>query len=532
MERPIWNEEMKNSLPVPLNPTVLIVDDIAANRKLLRKTLEPAGYEVLLAPDGETALRLAPQTRPDVILLDVLMPGLDGFETCRQLKQHEETRDIPIIFITACDETGTMVEGFRAGGVDYLTKPFQAEEVLIRLNTHLENNRLTRMVLEKNRALEEANERLRHEIVSREKAEQLLQTADHQLSLISETEAERWGIPALVGTSPTMAKIIADVRKLQPLPSTNVLIVGESGTGKELIARALHFGSPRAKGPFLPVNGSAIPGELAESLFFGHVRGAFSGAAADKKGYFENAHGGTLFLDEIADMPLNLQSKLLRALESGRILPLGAAREKAVDVRILAATSADFQAEIAAGKFRQDLYFRLARFVAEVPPLRDRREDIAALAENFLKMSAQEMGLLKPGLSQEALRALAAYDYPGNIRELRNIIERALIESGGGDILCEHLFFLHRSEAAEMGGVLRSAAQPHPSTTPGLKTPVLAEQERILAYVREHGSINNTQCRELLGVGIHRAWYLLRKLQRNGALQQDNSRRWAQYRLS
>ena len=504
------------------NPTVLVVDDIVANRKLLRDTLEPAGYEVLLAPDGETALKAAQRARPDVILLDVMMPGMNGFETCRRLKERDETRDIPVIFITARDETQATIEGFRAGGVDYLTKPFQAEEVLIRLNTHLQNSRLTRMVIENNHELEAANERLRQEIARREKTEESLHTADRQLSLISEIEAERWGIQALVGTSHTLAKIIQDTRKLQPLPSTSVLIIGESGTGKELIARALHFGSPRAKGPFLPVNCSAVPGELAESLFFGHVKGAFSGALSDKKGHFENAQGGTLFLDEIGDMPPSLQAKLLRVLETGRILPLGAAREVAVDVRVLAATNADLQAEIAAGKFRQDLYFRLARFVAEVPPLRARLEDLPALVDHFTRMLAAEMGLAPPAINSEALTLLRAYDFPGNIRELKNLIERALIESGGGEILPEHLYFLSVSPKApsvdSSSAAWRARAKPD-------------EEGSILEYVQQHGSINNTQCRELLGVGIHRAWYLLRKLQRRGALQQDSSRRWALYRL-
>lgn len=517
--------------PDSAKASILVVDDIAANRRLLRDTLEPAGYEILLAPDGETALTVSQRARPDVILLDVVMPGLDGFETCRRLKEREETREIPVIFITAQDETESMIEGFRAGGIDYLTKPFQAEEVLIRIQTHLENSRLTRMVIRKNEELAAANERLSQEIARREQAETSFETANRQLSLITEIEAERWGIPALVGTSPIVRKIIEDVRKLQPRPSTSVLITGESGTGKELIARALHFGGPRAKGPFLPVNCSAIPADLAESLFFGHVKGAFSGAAADKKGYFENAQGGTLFLDEIGDLPLNLQAKLLRVLETGRILPLGAAREFAVDVRVLAATNADLLGEIAAGQFRQDLYFRLARFVAEVPPLRERREDVAILAEHFLALLAREMGLAKPRLAPAALSRLEDYDYPGNIRELKNLIERALIESGGGEILPEHLYFLTVPKRPDAASDIRIAFGGEKSPTGAESLSPLRDEDRILEYVRQHGMINNTQCRELLGVGIHRAWYLLRKLQRHGALQQDSSRRWAQYRL-
>ncbi len=503
--------------------TVLVVDDIPANRNLLRETLEPQGYEVLLAPDGETALKVALRATPDVILLDVMMPGIDGLETCRPLKQSEQARSIPVIFITAMGETKAMVEGFQAGGVDYITKPFQADEVLIRVHTHLKNARLTRLVTEQNTELQAANEKLRKEIARRETAEASLETADEQLSLISQLEANRWGIDGLIGKSNTMAKILDDLRKLQAHPSTSVLIIGESGTGKELVARALHFGSSRAKGPFLPVNCSAVPAELSESLFFGHVKGAFSGAASDRKGYFQNAHGGSLFLDEIADMPLPLQAKMLRVLESGKILPLGADKEQSIDVRVVAATNADLQGEIAAGKFRQDLYFRLARFVAELPPLRERREDIPLLIEHFVGVLALEMSMIRPGVAECAMAELRAYDYPGNVRELKNLVERALIECGGGEIRKGHLHFAY----APTVDATSEAGLEHGSNTPPSDT----EEQRIIDYVRERTSINNTQCRELLGVGIHRAWYLLRKLQRSGVLLQDSSRRWASYRL-
>jgi DNA-binding NtrC family response regulator len=522
--------------------TILVVDDIATNRNLLRETLEPQGYEVLLAGDGEAALKAAKRAQPDVILLDVVMPGLDGFETCRRLKQHPETSGIPVIFISALSETRSLVEGFQAGGIDYVSKPFQADEILSRVKTHLENARLTRAVLEKNRELERINAQLRLEMARREKAEASLQSVDDQLSLISHLEAERWGLTALVGRSPLLARILDQVRKLQPLPNTSVLVLGESGTGKELVARAIHFGSPRAKGPFLTINCSAIPAELAESLLFGHTKGAFSGANTERKGFFENAHGGTLFLDEIGEMPLLLQSKLLRVLETGRVLALGEAQERPVDVRIIAATNADLAGEISAGHFREDLYFRLARFVVVVPPLRERREDIALLARHFVGALAVEMGMKPPALLRDALAALESYDYPGNIRELKNLIERALIESGGSDIALEHLHFVFglNPRAAEMhrrssGWPAAERANDAAACAGGTHSLVAStsvdEEERILGYVKEHGTITNARCRELLSVGIHRAWYLLSKMQRNGRLVQDSSRRWAQYRL-
>ena len=219
----------------------------------------------------------------------------------------------------------------------------------------------------------------------------------------------------------------------------NVLITGESGTGKELVARAIHFRSTRAKGPFIPLNCVAIPEELAESMLFGHTRGAFTGATMDRRGYFEMAHGGTLFLDEIGDMPVALQAKLLRVLEDGRITPLGSTKERVVDVRVVAATNAEIPARIAAGAFREDLFFRLAQFTVEVPPLRQRREDIPLLANHFVRLFATEMGLSPPTLSREVLAALERHAFPGNIRELKNVIERALIQSGGDTVGVEHL---------------------------------------------------------------------------------------------
>lgn len=327
------------------------------------------------------------------------------------------TREIPVLFITAKHETASVLNGFRVGGVDYILKPFQAEEVVSRVETHLKLSRLTRELFAKNAELET-------EIARREKA-------DARLSTFATHEAQRWGLAGFIGQSRIMRKILADIEKLHHFAKTSVLILGESGTGKELVARAIHHGSPRAAGPFIPVNCVAIPGELAESMFFGHMRGAFTGATADRKGWFELADGGTLFLDEIGDMPAALQAKLLRVLEDGEITPVGAQQPKPVDVRVITATNADLAAKIAAGEFRQDLYFRLARYVVETPPLRDRPEDIPLLAANFLKMFASEMGLTPPALAPDALAVLTAHSFPGNVRELKNVIERALIASGG-----------------------------------------------------------------------------------------------------
>ncbi|HTI68559.1 MAG TPA: sigma-54 dependent transcriptional regulator [Candidatus Limnocylindria bacterium] len=418
---------------------ILLVDDVPENLAVLTAALEPEGYEILAVSSGATALKVAAKARPSLILMDVLMPEMDGLETCRFLKLDESLREIPVIFITARNEMASMVEGFRAGGVDYIIKPFQTDEVLSRVATHLRLSRLTLELREKNRALEARTTELTEEMERRREAETALKHADEKLAVISGLEAERWNLAGLVGGSRLIRKITDDIRRLHQFAHTSVLILGESGTGKELVARAVHFDSVRAKGPFIPVNCVAIPADLAESMLFGHVKGAFTGATADRKGYFELAHGGTLFLDEIGDMPASLQVKLLRVIEDGCVTPVGASRPTKVDVRIIAATNADLDARIAAGMFRQDLYFRLARYVVATPPLRERPEDIPVLATHFLRLFAAEMGLKAPSCSSEALEALQEHDYPGNVRELKNVIERALIESGGGAIRAEHL---------------------------------------------------------------------------------------------
>lgn len=412
--------------------TILVVDDTPANIGLLATLLESAGFAIAAASDAESALKVVAMAPPDLVLMDVMMPGIDGFEACRRLKADPVASSIPVIFITAREDVRSRVEAFGAGGVDYIVKPFQAEEVLARVTAHLKIHRLTRDL-----ALN--NERLQREITQRAKAEEALDTADQRASLITEREIERWGIPGFVGQSATFRKILSDIRQLQNFDATNVLITGESGTGKELIARAIHFGGGRPSKPFLPVNCSAIPIELAESSFFGHVRGAFTGALADRKGYFHLADGGTLFLDEIGDMPLSVQAKLLRVLEDGIVVPVGSNERKEVNVRVIGATHQDLASKIEKGTFREDLYYRVAEFTVVSPPLRARGEDIPLLAHHFLKLLATEYGLPTPTIEAGALARLKAHPFPGNIRQLRNVLMRAMIEAGGGALREEHL---------------------------------------------------------------------------------------------
>ncbi len=417
---------------------ILIVDDVPANLDVLCESLELGGYQVQVVPSGERALTVAAASTPDLILLDVVMPGLNGYEVCRKLKEDGATADIPVVFLTANDETEDVVEGFQAGGVDYIAKPFRAEEVLVRVENHLMRSQLARELAEKNEALERANGELKAEMDRRERLTKERNHLANRVAEMAQREAERWGVEGFVGQSRSLRKILEDVERLQA-SAASVLITGESGTGKELIARAFHVRSARAEGPFLPVNCASIPRELAESLLFGHVKGAFTGADKDQTGYFELADGGTLFLDEVGDMPAELQTKLLRVLEDNKIMPLGAREGKPVDVRIVAATNANLQGLITAGVFREDLYYRLARFTVEVPPLRDRREDVPLLVQHFSGFFGHEMRMESPAWTAAAIAVLEAYSFPGNIRELKNIVERALIESEGEEIRPEHL---------------------------------------------------------------------------------------------
>jgi DNA-binding NtrC family response regulator len=417
---------------------ILIVDYSPANIRMLSESLEREGHEILVAADAESGLHIAGLAKPALILLDIMMPGQDGLSICRELKNNERTSQIPIIFITAKQETESLLIGFRAGAVDYIQKPFSIEEVLARIATHLQIGRLTRELLARNQELELA-------IARREEAEEARRNADERLSRLSAHEELRWGLAGFIGQSRTLQKILKEIERLNRFSNTSVLVQAESGTGKELVARAIHHQSPRAAAPFVAVNCVAIPVELAESMLFGHVRGAFTGATGDRKGWFEVANGGTMFLDEIGDMP-SLQGKLLRVLEDHQIVPVGGCRPISIDVRIIAATNAELSDKIQRGAFRQDLFFRLARYIVTMPPLREPRDDIPLLVEHFLRLFAAEMGMISSALEPAALELLLAYSFPGNVRELKNVIERALIESSGSTIQARHRQIYETSE--------------------------------------------------------------------------------------
>ena len=543
---------MNNPAVNTVRARILVVDDTPENLNLLTEVLEAAGYIVSTAPSGEIAREITRINPPDLILLDIMMPGMDGFETCEQIKKDAKTKEIPVLFISASGVLDSIVQGFQSGGVDYISKPFRNEELLARVETHLSINFLTKALRQKNQELEEVNERLVGEITKRQQAEDESETAQEQLSFKSANEADRWGIKGFVGKSKTFQSILGRIEQLHNFGDVNVLITGESGTGKELVARSIHAGSSSPDSPFIPVNCSAIPQELAESLFFGHQKGAFSGATRNKKGYFELANGGTLFLDEVGEMPRELQPKLLRVLEDGVINPIGSSTQIPVQLRVIAASNINFQAKMNSGQFREDLYFRLARFTVDVPPLRDRREDIPLLIEHFLNLFATEMNRPTPNLTKRAVFALNSYRYRGNIRELKNLIERAMIESGGATIDLEHLLFFDdigdsdRDSDSAADDTETSAAideynrenllRKYEHTMRLLeaapfKRETRAAMAKILTHLRDHAIIDNQRGRTILKQDQVKVSYLLKKMHSANLLESNGAGRWVQYRL-
>ncbi len=402
--------------------TVLIVDDEPLNVDVLEQELGAAGYRTLSAASGEAALAVAAKARPDLILLDVMMDGIDGYEVCKRLKAGEATRTIPVVFLTALADTFEKVRAFRTGAVDYLTKPFETEELLARVGVHIA---------------------LRREIEAHRNARATIDC------LVEEIRSDR---DAIVGDAPALGRVLALIAQVAPTEST-VLIQGETGTGKELVARAIHDRGPRRGRPLVKVNCAALPRELVESELFGHEKGAFTGAVQQRRGRFELAEGGTLFLDEVGELPPEAQAKLLRVLQEREFERVGGARSLRADVRVIAATNRDLQAQVAAGRFRADLYYRLNVFPITVPPLRERREDIPRLARHFAAKAARKLGKTLEGIAPAFIEQASAYDWPGNIRELENLVERAMIMSEGARLDAIGLF----SEASLPDGATPAA---------------------------------------------------------------------------
>ncbi len=373
--------------------TVLVVDDEPAMREMLVSLLEEEGIRARPAGNADEALEATRDTDFDAVVSDIRMPGRDGIALLAELRQ--ERPDTPVILMTAFGSIDSAVDAMRSGAFDYITKPFKRGAVLASLERAFER-----------RALEQENRRLRR--------------------ALDKTSA----FGDLIGASPAMHEIFALIRKISSSRS-NVLITGESGTGKEVVARTIHFTGARAQAPFVPINCTAMPEGLLESELFGHVRGAFTGAHATKRGLFEEANSGTIFLDEIGDMSPALQSKLLRVLQDQEIRPVGGNKAVHVDVRVIAATNKDLKKEISEGRFRQDLFYRLNVIAIHIPPLRERPEDIAPLALAFLERHAANR---RVSLSRPALEALKHQPWEGNARELENALERALLLASDDEI--------------------------------------------------------------------------------------------------
>ncbi|WP_461208428.1 sigma-54-dependent transcriptional regulator [Desulfocurvus sp. DL9XJH121] len=369
----------------------LVVDDEPALRLMVGAVLRDEGWEVLEAGSAEEALDMLPQAAPDVVLLDMRMPGMDGLEALGALRS--KLPGAPVVMLTAYGTVGHAVDAMKRGAFDYLTKPADNEELVAVLGKAYEYSRLVA-----------ENEDLRRET--------------------GMTEESR----RIVGQSPVMQRVLKLIEQAGPSEAT-VLITGESGTGKELVAAALHAASQRAKGPLIKVNCAALPANLLESELFGYVKGAFTGAVKDKPGRFQLASGGTLFLDEMGELPMNLQAKLLRALQEHTVEPLGGVGAVPVDVRILAATNRDLASEVAEGRFREDLYFRLNVLEIPIPPLRERMEDLPLLTTHLLRRLTRKNNKSIREVGPAFVDALSRYDWPGNVRELENALERALVLS-------------------------------------------------------------------------------------------------------
>lgn len=380
---------------------ILIVDDDPQLRKSFERILSSMDHRVKTAPTAEIGLSIIREKLPDLVIMDVRLPGMNGLEAFEEIKKIDQR--LPVIIMTAYGTTDTAIEATKRGAFDYILKPFDIPVMLKMIEQALKAGKFMRS----------------------------------RVAVNAEPERDYFS-DALIGRSPAMQEIFKAIGRVAPTDAT-VLIRGESGTGKELVARALYQHSTRADKPFLVINCVAIPETLLESELFGYEKGAFTGAHSRRIGKIEQAHGGTIFLDEIGDMPLSIQAKLLRLLQEKSVERLGGRHPIPVDVRIIAATNRDLESAVAEGRFRSDLYYRLKVVTLELPPLRERREDIGLLADYFLAKYSEEMGIPNPGITPQARALMEVLDWPGNVRELANTIKKVLIFNRGAPITREEL---------------------------------------------------------------------------------------------
>jgi len=448
---------------------ILIVDDEASVRDWLAIYLKRQGHSHTTAESGQEALALLATEEFDLVVTDLKMPQVGGLEVLHAARERWPATQVVIMTAFATPETA--IEAMKAGAYDYLTKPFKIDELSLVINRALEK-----------RALIRDNTALREQLVGQYRFENL------------------------VGKSPAMRKVFELAQRVAATRST-VLITGESGTGKELVARALHNSSSRAQDPFVAINCGAIPENLLEAELFGHVRGAFTGAVSDSKGMFLSAQGGTLVLDEVGELPLSLQVKLLRALQERTIRPVGGTRDRNIDVRVIAITNRELEREIDAGTFRQDLYYRLNVIRIQVPPLRERTGDIPLLVHHFVRKYALEHGKRIEGVEPAAMKSLLGYPFPGNVRQLENLVERAVALAPDVILTSEHL-------APPSSGTpgARSVAEEIPVEGVSLDAVVAVVERRYIRRALEMTGGVRKEAAKLLGISFRSLRYRLDKL--------------------
>ncbi len=436
---------------------ILVVEDKKSMAQMLRTTLESEGYECLVAFNGKEALRIISIEQPDLIITDLKLPDTDGLTILKEVRQQDQ--DTPVIIMTAFGTIEIAVEAIKEGAFDFVPKPFDMDHLLLIIRRALDTRRLYRENL-----------------------------------LLKEEMAFHKGMPEIVGKSKAISDVLTKVKKVAPAKTT-VLLQGESGTGKELFARAIHYMSPRAKELFVPINCAAIPRDLLESELFGYEKGAFTGATHRKLGKFELANNGTVFLDEISELEPSLQAKLLRVLQDQIIERIGGTTPIQIDVRVVAATNSDLLRAVKEGRFREDLFYRLNVFPIVIPPLRERKEDIPALTEFFIERFSKEMKIPPKRLSSDALKILMQYNWKGNVRELENTIERAMILADGNTILPEHISLMSIESISSIDDIPMEG--PLEETT---KAAIRrAESERIRRVLNET-HWNKTKTAEILQV--------------------------------
>lgn len=447
---------------------ILIVDDEDNVRRMLATAFSLLGHETHCASNGQAALNLFSDTRPDVVVMDIRMPELNGIDALKVMRTQQPR--VPVILMTAYAEVETAVEALRCGAFDYVIKPFDLDEL--------------NLVIQ--RALQ-------------------LQAMKQEIRNLHQALNTSWQWGHILTNSPAMLDICKDTAKIA-LSQANVLISGESGTGKELIARAIHYNSRRASGPFIKINCAALPESLLESELFGHEKGAFTGAQTLRQGLFERAHQGTLLLDEVAEMPFSLQAKLLRILQEREFERIGGHQTIRVNIRIVAATNRDLQAMVKAGTFREDLFYRLNVIHLMLPPLRERQEDIGLLANHFLQKFSSENQRDIIEFDSTALALLTRWSWPGNIRELSNVVERAVVMSTGAVIFAEDLPAPFHHPVST-----KTAFRQVQSGERNLKEEIKREEKRIIVQVLEQQQGNRTHSALMLGISRRALMYKLQE---------------------